>query len=297
MEVKFKTYEEGDYQLVYDFFLELNQKDKVHINWNWARWEWMYFHQDFNISLIHSIGLWMVDGRVVGAAVYDQYFGEAFCGTLHGCEELLPDIIEYAFENLKDENGLGIAVNDEDNPVKLLLSKQGFTKVEQEENVLRISLENQLNYEIPLDYQIQEVTLPKDEYQYKMVLWKGFDHGDDAKEFEQSLTDEGSIDEAAYPHRNPLLSLSITDELGTHLAHCTCWYDSRTDYAYVEPVCSIPQSRGKGFGKAVVCEVLNRCRSLGAKQAYVISNQEFYKKLGFDSESHYSFYWKEIEQN
>ena len=32
--------------------------------------------------------------------------------------------------------------------------------------------------------------------------------------------------------------------------------------------------------------------SLGAKQAYVISDMEFYEKLGFVREWHYSFYWK-----
>lgn len=111
MEVKFRRYEEGDYQLVFEYLIELNKKDKVHINWNWARWEWMYIHQDFDKSLICSIGLWMVDEKVVGAAIYDQYFGEAFCGVLPGFLDILPNIIEYAYENLKDENGLGIAVN------------------------------------------------------------------------------------------------------------------------------------------------------------------------------------------
>lgn len=293
MEVKFKRYEEGDYQLVFEFFMELNQKDKVHINWNWARWEWMYFHQDFDKSLICSIGLWMVDEKVVGAAIYDQYFGEAFCGVLPGFLDILPNIIEYAYENLKDENGLGIAVNDEDDSVKLLLAKCGFAQVEQDEDIFRISLDNQLQYELSSDYLIKEVVLPKDEYQYKMVLWKGFDHGDDIKEFEQSLIAEGTLDEAAYPHRKPSLSLSVMDETGRHLAHCTCWYDSSTDYAYVEPVCTIPQYRGKGLGRAVVCEALNRCRSLGAKQAFVISNEKFYRNLGFEAESHYTFYWKE----
>ncbi len=292
MEIKFKSFEKEDYQLVYDFFVELNQKDKLHINWNWARWEWMYFHEDFDKSLIHSIGLWITEGRIVGAAVYDQYLGEAFCGVLPSFEEILPEIIDYSYENLKDENGLGIAVNDQNDYMKLLLDKQGFEQVEQDESLLKIMLENQLKYEIYPEFLMKEVIFPKDEYEYKMVLWKGFDHGDDVKEFEQSIANKGLNDDSDYPHRNPLLSLSVLDHTKNHVAHCTCWYDNRTDYVYVEPVCTIPQYRGNGLGKAVVYEELNRCHSLGAKHAFVISDQEFYKNIGFTSESHYTFYWK-----
>ena len=49
---------------------------------------------------------------------------------------------------------------------------------------------------------------------------------------------------------------------------------------------------GKGVAKAVVYEALNRARALGARQAYVISDMDFYRKLGFAKEWHYTFYWK-----
>lgn len=50
-----------------------------------------------------------------------------------------------------------------------------------------------------------------------------------------------------------------------------------------------------GLGKAVVCEALNRCAKLGAKSACVISNQEFYKKLGFSPYCYYTFHWKKAK--
>ena len=73
---------------------------------------------------------------------------------------------------------------------------------------------------------------------------------------------------------------------------CGCWYLEGTDYAYVEPVCTIPEYRGKGIGKAVVLEALNRCRQMGAKRAYVILDSEFYKRIGFEQFAHYTFLWK-----
>jgi predicted N-acetyltransferase YhbS len=58
----------------------------------------------------------------------------------------------------------------------------------------------------------------------------------------------------------------------------------------VEPVCTIPKYRGRGLAWAVVATALNRCRKLGAKESYVLSDMEFYKKMGFAMHSHYSFY-------
>ena len=60
----------------------------------------------------------------------------------------------------------------------------------------------------------------------------------------------------------------------------------------MEPVCTVPEYRGKGIAKAVIFEALNRASALGAKKAYVISDMEFYRKLGFEEEYRFSFYWK-----
>lgn len=60
---------------------------------------------------------------------------------------------------------------------------------------------------------------------------------------------------------------------------------------YVEPVCTIPQYRNKGIAKSVLTEAMKRAYDLGAKRAYVISDMEFYKRLGFKQHSHYTFYW------
>lgn len=292
IKAKFSYYSEENYNALCGFLIELNREQKFHINWNWARWEWMNGLEDFDKNLINSIGLWKNNDKIVGAAVYDQFFGEAFCGVLPEYKELLPQIIEYAYINLKDENGLGIAVDDEDIFSKAQFENLEFVKSEQDETILRIALDRPFEYNLLPELEIKEVTFPEDEYKYKKVLWQGFDHKDDIAEFEQSLHNKDALNRFSYPHRKPYLSLSVTNNSGEHIAHCTCWYDRRTDYAYVEPVCTIPRYRSKGLGKSVVLEALNRCRRLGAKQAFVISDLEFYKKLGFKEYSHHTFYWK-----
>lgn len=286
MKANFKTYEEQDYQQVCDFFVDLNIKEDLHFNWNWARWEWMYFHPYFDREKMGTIGLWKTGERIVGVALYDLFYGEAFCAALPDNMELMPDILEYALKTFKDENGLGIAVNDADVHTKELLQNLGFQKVEQTETLLSISLESKISYELPKKMKIREIHFPVDNMAYQTVIWKGFDHEGDVVELEKMLHNSDNMP----IHRKPSLCLAVVDEQGEFAAHCTCWHDKRTNYAYVEPVCTIPAYRGRGLGIAVVIETLNRCRESGARIAYVLSDMDFYKKIGFTPHSHYTFY-------
>lgn len=292
MKAKFSSYSHADYQSVCDFLIGINQNDKTHINWNWARWEWMYFHPYFDRDNMNVIGLWKCDDEVVGAAIYDMYYGEAFCAAAEGHNELLPEIYEYALRALSDEDGLAVAVNDEDTETSSLLTAMGWQKCDQTESIMCCALEKKAEYTLPEGFSIKETRFPEDYMAYLRVIWKGFDHEGDQQEWERMVNYDGP----PHLHRKSYLSISVVDNSGEFAAHCTCWYDRRTDYAYVEPVCTVPAYRGKGLGKAVVLEALERCRSLGAKQAFVISDQEFYARLGFEPCSHYTFYRKAREK-
>ncbi|MBQ6036454.1 MAG: hypothetical protein IJL43_04000, partial [Lachnospiraceae bacterium] len=46
--IGFRGYRDEDYEAVCGFLIELNQKDRTHINWNWARFEWMMEHPEFD---------------------------------------------------------------------------------------------------------------------------------------------------------------------------------------------------------------------------------------------------------
>lgn len=39
--MEFRKYREEDYEAVCDFLIELSRENRNHINWNWARFEWM----------------------------------------------------------------------------------------------------------------------------------------------------------------------------------------------------------------------------------------------------------------
>lgn len=179
MKVDFRNFDNSYYDKVCDFLIELSKYDRKHINWNWARWEWIFFHSDFSRDLIDKIGLWFCNDELVGIATYDYYLGEAFFSTKLGFEELEKDILEYAVATFSDKNGLGIAVNDADTSTIDLLRSYGFIKKSQTENILEITLENvNLDFISPKGIALKSLDIKKDLYKHHNVLWKGFDQKD-----------------------------------------------------------------------------------------------------------------------
>ena len=71
----FRHYADADYEALCAFLIALNADGREHINWNWARFEWMAGHPYFDRSLRGAIPLWLDGERIVGAAIYDMYFG------------------------------------------------------------------------------------------------------------------------------------------------------------------------------------------------------------------------------
>lgn len=286
--IRFEKYQGKRYQEVCDFLIEINKECPYHENWNWARFEWMCEHPLTDKSLLSSMGLWFDDDHLVGAALIDMYFGEAFVGTLKRYRHLYPEILSYAFANLKDDQGLGISIHD-GNAIEIEeAKKQGFHKEEAEEVDCEILLENRFPILLPKGFSIESFDAEEHPLEMEWLFYQGFDHGEDKDEFLRQYVPSSS----KRPHFDPNLCIVIRDEAGELVASASTWYDKRVDYAYLEPVAVIPKYRKMGLGKAAVYETINHARELGAKRVLVNSGQEFYKRIGFQKKNHYSFYWK-----
>ena len=286
--MEFRHFKDADYEAVCDFLIELNKRDRTHINWNWARFEWMYEHPEFDKSTIDAIGLWFDGERVVGAAIYDMYFGEAFCGVLPEYEKLYPAILQYAYDVLKDGNGLAIAICDTNTAEIEAAKRAGFAPIDQTETIMEIGLDAPRDAALPDGFTLYEPHPVEDAEKMQWLFWQGFDHGEDRAEFEREEMTAPQVRK----HMRRELGIAAVDGTGEYAAFCCLWYSEKTDYAYVEPVCTIPRHRGKGLAKALIYETLKRAHALCAKTAYVISDMPFYEKLGFRKTYHYTFYRK-----
>ena len=155
--VSVRGYRDEDYEAVCDFLIELNQKDRTHINWNWARFEWMMEHPEFDVSARASIGRWWSEGKVVGAAIYDMYYGEAFCAALPEHEALYPEILDYAYRELKGDSGLAVTIHKENAAEIKAALQAGFERIDQKETIMELSLESTFSLTLPEELQLREM--------------------------------------------------------------------------------------------------------------------------------------------
>ena len=167
MKPVFKHYTKCDYEAVCDFLIELNRDNQNHINWNWGRFEWMMEHPEFDKSLMNSIGLWMDGKKVVGAAICDMYFGEAFVGVLPEYSALYPEILDYAYRELKDDNGLSIAICDACTDEMNVVKSAGFEVAEQTETVMSMELDSVLPVELPDGFRFASLDPSKEPYEFQ----------------------------------------------------------------------------------------------------------------------------------
>ena len=138
--MEFKRFESSDYEKLFYFLIALNKDNDEHINWNWARFEWMYEHPMFDKSLLSRIGLWIDNNEVVGCAIYDMYLGEASVLVLPNYHYLYKEILEFAYENIKDNDGLSVAVSDDNELDVNILKECGYQKIDQTETIMTLDL-------------------------------------------------------------------------------------------------------------------------------------------------------------
>ena len=109
------------------------------------------------------------------------------------------------------------------------------------------------------------------------VIYRGFDHGE-----EPPATDcEARKKQQSVPSYRKDLNIIIVAPDGHYVAYAGTWFVEKNRYAYIEPVCTDPDFRRRGFGRAAVLEGVRRCVELGAQVAYVASVQPFYQSMGF----------------
>lgn len=163
--------------------------------------------------------------------------------------------------------------------------------MDQTETIMSVDLNEPFDVSLPEGMSFINLD-PIDDYdELCWLFWQGFDHGNDREECKRKNPTKGNN----RVHYNPYLSITVKHD-DKYIGHVSLWLNEKTDYVYVEPVCVIPEYRGKGIARAMIYEALNRARNLGAKKAYVISDMEFYERLGFKKERLYTFYQKDTNK-
>lgn len=263
------------YQEIYNFLLKA-EKMNYNEHFHWGRFEWMQIHTLLDEDKLTNIAIFKNENEeLVGMITYDTCYSDRVY-LLHTSSDtyLLNKMIDAIIEN---ENGkVVIKVNSKDVVLSKMLMERQFKKGKKDVSVLELDFNSRLEYKISDEYRISPEKFDMDNWQYQLVIHKGFNNEGIPEIWEDEVFTRG------ININTQLRTFAMTKD--EYCAHCGLWYTEGTT-AYVEPVVTIPEHRNKGLARAVIYEACKRAKILGAQRAIVLSDQEFYYKIGFECSS------------
>ena len=274
----------SDFRTVGDFLIANFQPGNKDGNWLQPTWEYMHSHPYLDESSLEKIGIWENAGEIVGVAHYESKLGEVFFETHPSYTHLKPAMLEYAETQLYGETETGeryvrVYVNDFDLELKVLVKSRGYEIAEQYTRPMsQFTIPQPFpRIHLPEGFRVKSLADDNNLIKIHRVLWRGFNHAGEPPE--EGIEDRKKMQST--PNFRKDLTIVVEAAAGDFVSLCGTWYESVNKIAYVEPVATDPDFRRMGLGQAAVQEGIRRCGALGATVAFVGSDQEFYKALGF----------------
>lgn len=260
------TYREGEYP-----------------NWLQPRWEYMHWHPALQTEYLERIALWEDDGRLVAVVNYEDRPTLGFFQRAPGYDFLCDEMLAHAEQQFSAErNGTlmcRVLVNDFDEAMNQAAAARGYVRhPTARECISKMSIPDPFPA-IPVKEGFSLVDLNEEDDLTKLdrCLWRGFNHpGEPEPGGEASRAQMQST-----PRFNKALNVMAVAPDGAYVAYSGIWFDPYNLCGYVEPVATDPDYRRMGLGKACVLECVRRVGAMGARIAYVESEQDFYHAIGF----------------
>jgi predicted N-acetyltransferase YhbS len=276
-----------DYHRVGEFLNETYQHGKKFTNWLQPRWEYMHFHPFVWEIDLGKIGIFEEDGVIVGVVNMESDERTAYFQVRPGYEFIKPLMFDYAekhFQGISQSTGRlirALYIYEDDHTLLKMAQSGGYEPWRDfDDHYAQLRLDQPIpQVSLREGFRTQSLAEENDLHKINRVLWAGFNHVGPAPEEEV----EGRRFMQQAPNFNKDLTIVVCDPDGNYVSYCGMWVVPQHKYAYVEPVATVPEYRRKGFGKAAVLESLRQAKALGAEIAWVGSDLEFYKTLGFET--------------
>lgn len=286
MSIKFRKYNiSNDFKAVSSFLIEHYQPDNKDGNFLEPAWEYLHGHPYLDEKSLDKIGVWEDSGRIVGVVHYEHKLGEAFFEIHPGYTHLKPEMLEHAEKYLYGKTKqrrryIKAFVNDFDEEFEALVKSRGYEKDDTLARLmsqLKITRPFRPDTPLPDGFRLNSLAEDNDLAKLDRLIWRGFDHGDEPPEIEIEKRKKQQL----VPNYRKDLNIIIVASDGNYVAYAGTWFEATNRFAYVEPVCTDPDYRRRGLGKAAVLEGIRRCGELGAEVAYVGNVLPFYLAMGF----------------
>jgi len=283
MSVKFKHYKLlADFEKVNKYLTDVYNIETLNGYLLPQYFEYAHTHPSFNFKLAHRFGLWEDENTLIGIACYDMYPGECFISVKNSFNSLLPEMISYSEKYLSEKNNgktsLAISIIDKEIEKKKLLEESGYTKIQSEPVTV-------FQYNNPFPPQILpegfSVISLDDENDFKKIndcLWYGFNHGPEPDP-------DNDIDCRILMQSGPNFRKDLTTIIkapnGEYACYAGMWFDKQNNYAYLEPLATVPKYRRMGLATVAIVEGMKKTKALGANYCFG-GTGKFYKSIGFN---------------
>ena len=271
-----------------------------HGNWHPTRWEYMHFHPLLDDRGLREelgrCGLWEDNDQIVGAVHFEDRMGVVFVQVDPRYSSLKTEMLIHAEEQLSGEFEIGTAVHvyidEADDAFQSAAVSRGFEKMDAKHSEVTSHLEIPAAFpeiRVPEGFLLKSLADDFDVRKVHRVMHRGFDH--DGEPNEDELDDRRRKLSAPSLRRDLAIVAEAPD--GNFVSFSGTWMDCDNRVCCVEPVATDPDYRRMGLGTAVVLEGIRRCAAEGAKVAYVGSDQDFYKSMGF-TECRVHSLWRKV---
>ncbi len=277
---------EKDFDRVGVFLNETYQHGNRFYNWLQPRWEYMHFHPSVREINLEKIGVFEEDEKIIGIVNIELNERNVYFQVRPNHETIKPFMFDYAeknFQGISQSTGKlirALFIHEDDQLLLAMAQSDGYEHWSDfDEYYSQYRLDKPIpQTPLPGGFRIISLAEENDIHKINEVLWAGFNHEGPAPKEEI----EGRRFAQQAPNFNKELTIVVVDPEGNYVSFCGMWFVPQHHYAYVEPVATVPKYRRMGFGKAAVLESMRRVQSLGAEIAWVGSDLEFYKALGFE---------------
>ncbi len=242
--------------------------------------EYAHTHPFFDQESSPRFGLWEDGEELVGVACYEMVPGECFLSVREDYGHLLPEMLEYSERELSaisdGKRTLCVWITDKEEEKSQLLLENGYEKVYTEPVTIFPYEKDFVEADLPTGYSLISLEDENDLEKINECLWKGFDHGPDPDD-----DNEGRLFMQSGPNFRKDLTTIIKAPDGKYACYAGMWLNEQNGYAYLEPLATVPEHRGKGLATMALTEAMKKTKELGAKYCFggVV---DFYNSIGFE---------------
>lgn len=280
----------ADCEKIYQFLLKLYERDwRNGVPAPFFEYAYNSFADWMDISYSYKNRIWTCGGEIVAFCFYENPVTDVYFCLNPEYEALAQDMVAYADQTMpRNQDGIRLILFGGQEALMRAAQQLGYHQ-EFEYQDMQYDFVNQLDYPLPEGFHFvnpQDIDMSK----VGKCCWKGFDHEQDEGAWNHQH-EQNNFQLRIAPHATPELDVVIADELGEYACFAGMWWTPENRLAYMEPLCTIPEYRGKGLAAAALSEMYRRTKALGATHM-TGGNSQFYRKIGYQPAVKWTFWQK-----